>query len=121
MSEEYEEILKSLSKTIEGTVFIGIIGKDGLPVSVRTNENFEKSESSAEMAGIYNTIQSTINSLNMGNLLDFFIDTDKFGAFVSKINEAYFLVIIMHAPVNIGRCKLETRRMTPKLRQMIEQ
>ncbi len=121
MSEEFEEMLKGLSKTIEGTVFIGIIGKDGLPVSVQTNENFEKSESSAEMAGIFNAIQSTINSLNMGNLLDFFVDTDKFGTFVSKINKAYFLAIIMHAPVNIGRCKLETRRIIPKLRQMIEQ
>jgi len=121
MSEEFEEMIKSLSKVIEGTVFIGIIGKDGLPVSVKTNENFEKSESSAEIAGIFNTIQSTINSLNMGSLLDFFIDTDKFGTFVSKINEEYFLAIIMLAPVNIGRCKLETRRTIPKIRQMIEQ
>jgi predicted regulator of Ras-like GTPase activity (Roadblock/LC7/MglB family) len=121
MSEEFEEIVKNLSKVIESTVFIGIIGRDGLPVSVKTNESFDRSESSAEIAGIFNAIQEAISNLNMGSLIDFFIDTDKFGAFVSKINEDYFLGIIMHSPVNIGRCKLETRRITPKLRQMIEQ
>ncbi len=121
MGEGFEAIIKAISKSLEGIVFVGIVGKDGLPVSVISDENFERSESSAEIAGIFNTTQRVVKTLNMGNFVDLFFDTDKFGTLIIKINNEYFLAIIMHTPVNIGRARLEAKHAAIQIRTMIEQ
>ncbi len=121
MGEGFEEIIKALSKNLEGTVFVGIVGRDGLPVSVISNENFERSESSAEMAGLFNTVQRIVKTLEMGEFVDLFFDTEKFGTLILRVNDSYFLVVIMRTPVNIGRARLEAKHASVQIRQMIEQ
>ncbi len=121
MGEGFEEIIKTISKSLDGTVFVGIVGKDGLPVSVISEENFERSESSAEIASVFNTTQRVVKTLNMGDFVDLFFDTDRFGTLIIKINNEYFLAIIMHTPVNIGRARLEAKHAAIQIRTMIEQ
>jgi predicted regulator of Ras-like GTPase activity (Roadblock/LC7/MglB family) len=118
---EFEEAVKYIADNIENAVFVGIIGKDGLPVAVISKENFERSESSAEIASIFNNVNRISKVLNMGEFKDFFFNSEEFGCLLLKINKDYFLSIIMRAPVNIGRARLETKRIIPKLQRLIEQ
>ncbi len=118
---EFEDVVKYLADNLESSVFIGIIGKDGLPVAVISKESFERSESSAEIAGIFNNVNRVSKVLNMGEFQDFFFNSEKFGCLVVCVNENYFLAIIMHSPINIGRSRLEAKRIMPRLKKLIEQ
>ncbi len=116
----FEEVIKFLSENIEGAVFAGIIGKDGLPVAVEAKEIMDKAEGSAEIANIYNTIIRACNTLKVGTLQEFFVNTDQLGFFGIPVLEDYFLVLAMHTPANIGRARLEIRRMLPKIEEMMK-
>ncbi len=119
-SGEFEEAVKYIADNLESSVFIGIVGKDGLPVAIISKENFERSETSAEIASIFNNVNNVSKVLEMGEFQDLFFNSEKFGCLVIKVNEGYFLAIIMHTPINIGRARLEAKRIMPKLKEMIE-
>ncbi len=117
---EFDEAVKYIADNIESSVFIGVIGRDGLPVAIVSKENFEKSESSAEIASLFNDVNRVAKVLEMGEFHDFFFNAEKFGCLVLKMNNDYFIAIIMHSPVNIGRARLEAKRMMPKLQRLVE-
>jgi hypothetical protein len=118
--EEFEQVIKYLAENIEGLVFVGLIGRDGLPISIITKENMEKAEASAEIAEVYNSVSRTVKTLQMGNLEEFFFNTEKMGIFVVTVSENYFIVIGMISPANIGRARLETKKIIPKIEEMIK-
>jgi predicted regulator of Ras-like GTPase activity (Roadblock/LC7/MglB family) len=118
--EEFEQIIKYFAENIEGLIFAGLVGRDGLPISVIAKENLEKAESSAEIAEVYNSVQRTVKALQLGNLEELFFSTERVGIFVVTVSENYFIALGMKSPANIGRARLETRRMIPKIKEMIK-
>ncbi len=119
MVEEFEETVKYLSDALGNAIFTGIIGSDGLPVTVNMQKEMDKVKESAEIALIFNDVSKVSKVLNMGNFIDMFFSTDKFEAIISNINESYFIVMIMEKPANIGRARLEVKYAISKLRSKI--
>lgn len=118
--EEFEQIIKYFAENIEGLIFAGLVGRDGLPISIIAKENLEKAESSAEIAEVYNSVQRTVKALQLGNLEELFFSTEKMGIFVVTVSENYFIALGMKNPANIDSARLETRRMIPKIKEMIK-
>jgi predicted regulator of Ras-like GTPase activity (Roadblock/LC7/MglB family) len=118
--EEFEQVIKYFADNIEELIFAGLIGIDGLPISVIAKEGLEKAESSAEIAEVYNSVQRTVKTLQLGTLEELFFSTEKMGVFVVKVSENYFIALGMSNPANIGRARLEARKMIPKIEEMIK-
>jgi len=118
--EEFEQVIKYLAENIEGLIFAGLIGRDGLPISIIAKENMEKAEASAEIAEAYNSVLRTVKTLQIGKLEEFFFNTEKMGIFVVTVSENYFIAIGMTSPANIGRARLETKKIIPKIEEMIK-
>lgn len=118
--EEIDIELKALVESIGEAVFSGLIGVDGLPVFIFSKESFEKSEVSAEFAAIFNAIIRSVRSLDFGKMTDAFISTDKFVIILSPVVEEYFLALGLRMPSNLGRARLEMKRIVPKLEEMLK-
>jgi len=117
--EEFEVPIKLLAENVPESFFVGLIGADGLPISVYAKENLEKAEASAELASVFTVIKKGINALEMGKVSEAFVLTDKFGIILSPVLEDYFLVIGMYMPANLGKARLEIRKILPKIEEMM--
>lgn len=118
--EEFEQIVKYLTENIDGLIFAGIVGRDGLPISVVAKEDMEKAESSAEIAEVYNSTIRVVKTLKIGNLEELFFTTEKISIFVMVVSEEYFIAMAMINPVNIGHARLEAKKIIPKIEEMIK-
>jgi len=117
--EEFEDVIKYVSENIEGISFTGVIGRDGLPVSFLVKGEMDSAEASAEFASIFNVVVRSLKALNAGMPTELFLTTESMGIAVYPINDEYFLAVAMIAPVNFGRVRIETRKVLPKIRELI--
>jgi predicted regulator of Ras-like GTPase activity (Roadblock/LC7/MglB family) len=118
--EEFEQIVKYLAENIDGLIFAGIVGRDGLPISVIAKEDMEKAESSAEIAEVYNSAMRVVKTLKIGDLEELFFATEKMGIFAMAVSEEYFIAMAMINPVNIGHARLEAKKIIPRIEEMIK-
>ncbi|MGC8721276.1 MAG: roadblock/LC7 domain-containing protein [Caldisericaceae bacterium] len=118
--EEFEEAVKYVNENIEGVSFVGIVGRDGLPISVLDKGDMDSAEASAELASIFNGIVKSIKALEVGMLTELFLTTETLGIVVYPVNEEYFLAVAMHTPVNFGRVRLEVKKVLPAIKELIK-
>ncbi len=118
--EEFEEVVKYVTEAIEGVSLAGVIGRDGLPVSLSAKSDMDKAEASAELASIFNVVVKSTKALNIGLPTELIFNTQSLSVLINPISEDYFLVIVMQMPANIGRARLEVRKFLPRLEEMIK-
>ncbi len=118
--EDIDRELRTLIESVPESIFSGLLGSDGLPVFMYSKENLEKSEISAELAAIFNSTKRSIKSLEFGRFLEVFISTDKFVIILSPLGEEYFVALGMRAPANLGKARLELRRVIPRVEEMMK-
>lgn len=117
--EEFEDVIKYVSENIEGISFVGVIGRDGLPVSFLVKGEMDSAEASAEFASIFTAVVRSLKALNAGVPTEMFISTESIGMAVYPVSDEYFLATAMIAPVNFGRARLEIKKVLPKIRELI--
>jgi predicted regulator of Ras-like GTPase activity (Roadblock/LC7/MglB family) len=118
--EEYEVAVKYVSESLEGISFVGFIGRDGLPVTIAAKSEMDSAEASAELASIFNVVLRGTKALNIGIPTELFFTTASMGMIVYPVSEEYFLAVALSAPVNLGRARLEIKKILPKLEELIK-
>lgn len=118
--ENIEKDLQNLIEMMNDSIFSGIVGSDGLPVFLFSKENLNKSETSAETASIFNVIKKEIINLDFGKLEEVFIITDKYAIVINPVCDDYFLILGLQMPTNIGRARLELKKIMPRIEEMMK-
>lgn len=112
----FTEILKESVNRVDGAVSAMIIGIDGMPVeeyAVQKMLNLE--DLSAESSQMMKDIAAAADNLGLGEAKEFSIVSDLCGIIMRRINNDYYLALIIRPDGNYGKGRFVLRSMIPRL------
>lgn len=112
----FSEILKEAVHKVEGAESAVILGADGMIVEEYSKDKLVNLEDlSAEASQMIRDIKNAAESLKLGNAREFSIISDLCGIIVRKINEEYFLALVIRPEGNYGKGRFILRTLVPRL------
>ncbi|MEM7050485.1 MAG: roadblock/LC7 domain-containing protein [Acidobacteriota bacterium] len=105
------EKLSQISNRIDGAIALSLIDKDGIAVeSVSADENLDLELLAAELVTQARTISDHHRDLEVGDVRQFSIATDRMTLIVSAVTPGYYLLLVLGPRGNYGRARFELRR-----------
>jgi len=118
--DNLESIIRALGEEVNESIFVGITGKDGLPVAMYAKEDVEAALASAEVSSIFSIIERSIKNLSLGKAKEFFVLTDSYGIFGVPLIYDCYLFLIAREPINLGKVRIEFKKFLPKIEEMMK-
>lgn len=107
----FSQILKEVAQDVKGAKGAVVVGMDGIIVDEYTAEpGMDLQSISAEYGNILKEVQIASLSLQMGRTNEVSIITDSNDLIMRKINEDYFLALILSPDGNFGKGRFVVRR-----------
>jgi predicted regulator of Ras-like GTPase activity (Roadblock/LC7/MglB family) len=105
------EILNRISNRIEGAVALSLVAKDGMPVETfNSNPDLELDVLAAEMISQVRSISSNHRELEVGDVQQLSVTTDRMTLMVSSVASDYYLLLVLGPEGNYGKARFELRR-----------
>jgi predicted regulator of Ras-like GTPase activity (Roadblock/LC7/MglB family) len=112
----FSEVLKETVAKVDGAVSAIIIGTDGIPVQEYLEEKLvDLAGLSAESSAMIKDISLAADNLGLGEAKEFSIISDKCGIIMRKINQDYYLALIIKPDGNYGKGRFVLKTAVPKL------
>lgn len=110
------EVLKETVDKVDGAVSAVIIGTDGMPVQEYVSENLiDLTGLGAEVSAMIRDIGSAAENLGLGEAREFSIISDRCGIIVRKINNEYYLALVIKPEGNYGKGRFVLKGAVPKI------
>ena len=114
----FKDLLTVLLDRIDGSVAAFFCGTDGIGVeNVTYTQDVETAVTEVEIATALKVITDVSNNLGFGAVFGIFIETEKTTAVVEKIQNDYFLCVLLKKDANLGRGRLEIKKLATKINQ----
>lgn len=116
----FSEILKEVVTRVEGSVGAFIIASDGIPVDAYIQKNnFDQSALSAEFSAVLKTMNFALENLQLGNMDEFSVTTERYKIVLRKISPEYYLVLVTEPDGNLGKARFFLKITAPKIEKEI--
>ena len=105
------EQLSRISDQIGGVLALSLVAKDGIPVeSVSSDPDLDIEVLSAELVAQARSITENHRNLDVGEVQQLSVMTDRMTLIVSSVTADYFLLLVLGPGGNHGRARFELRR-----------
>ena len=105
------ERLSRISDRIGGVVALSLVAKDGIPVeSVSSDPDLDLEVLAAELVAQVRAITDNHRELEVGEVNQFTVSTDRFTLMVSAVAPDYYLLLVLGPEGSYGRARFELRR-----------
>ncbi len=105
------ERLSRIADRIEGTLALGLVAHDGIPIeAVNYSADLDLDVLAAEMVAQVRSIADDHRELAVGDLQQFAVTTDRLTLMVSSLAGGYYLLLVLGPEGNYGRARFELRR-----------
>lgn len=105
------ERLNRIASRIDGTVALSLVAADGIPVeSVNTDPAVDLEVLAAELIAQVRVISDDHRELNVGEVRQLSVTTDRYTLMVSGVARGYYLLLVMTDSSAFGRARFELRR-----------
>jgi predicted regulator of Ras-like GTPase activity (Roadblock/LC7/MglB family) len=112
----FSEVLKEAVEKVDGAVSSMIISTDGISVQEYTSEKLvDLTGLSAEASAMIKDITTAADNLGLGEAKEFSIISDKCGIIMRKINQEYYLALVIRPDGNYGKGRYVLKTSIPKL------
>lgn len=112
----FSEILKDIVLRVDGAVSAMIIGSDGIPVEEYASEKLVNLEDlGAEASAMIKNINEAAETLGLGEAREFSIISDRCGIIMRKINQDYYLALVIQPDGNYGKGRFVMRTTISKI------
>jgi predicted regulator of Ras-like GTPase activity (Roadblock/LC7/MglB family) len=111
----FKDSLNAISKNVEGTLAVSLIGLDGIAIDSINHRNVPLDVLGAEFGGFLKSIRPNAE-LNTGEVLQFSLVTEKYITFLSAVTSEYFLLLVLDPSGNYGRARFELAKAKEALR-----
>ncbi|MFN3740805.1 MAG: roadblock/LC7 domain-containing protein [Thermodesulfovibrionales bacterium] len=116
----FSEILKDVVTKVEGSVGAFIIASDGIPIDAYIQkDNIDQSALSAEFSAILKTMNFALENLQLGNMDEFSVATERYKIILRKITPEYYLILVTEPDGNIGKARFFLKITAPKIQKEI--
>jgi predicted regulator of Ras-like GTPase activity (Roadblock/LC7/MglB family) len=112
----FSEILKETVDRVEGAVAAMIIASDGISVQEFVSEKLiDLTGLGAEAAAMIRDVSMAAENLGLGEAREFSIISDLCGIIMRKINDEYYLALVIKPDGNYGKGRFVLKTTIPKI------
>lgn len=112
----FSEILKETVDKVDGAVSAMIIASDGIPVQEYAAERLiDLTGLGAEASAMIRDIGSAAENLGLGQAREFSIISDTCGIIMRKINNDYYLALVIKPEGNYGKGRFVLKTTVPRI------
>jgi predicted regulator of Ras-like GTPase activity (Roadblock/LC7/MglB family) len=112
----FSEALKEIVSKVDGAVAAMIIASDGIPVEEYVSEKLiDLTGLGAEASAMIRDIGYAAENLGLGEAREFSIISDTCGIILRKINNDYYLALVIKPEGNYGKGRFVLKNMVPKI------
>jgi predicted regulator of Ras-like GTPase activity (Roadblock/LC7/MglB family) len=109
-------VLKDTVDKVDGAVSAMIIASDGIPVEEYVSEKLiDLTGLGAEASAMIRDIGFAAENLGLGEAREFSIISDKCGIIMRKINEEYYIALIIKPEGNYGKGRFVLKTTVPNI------
>ncbi|MBI5101827.1 MAG: roadblock/LC7 domain-containing protein [Nitrospirae bacterium] len=110
------EILKGTVEKVDGAVAAMIIASDGIPVEEYVSEKLiDLTGLGAEASAMIRDVSMAAENLGLGEAKEFSIISDMCGIIMRKINEDYYMALVIRPDGNYGKGRFVLKTVVPKI------
>lgn len=107
----FSERLQEICNRVDGALAATLVDKDGITVeSHMTNGNLDLDALAAELLAQTQNIARDHRELEMGELRQLSVTTDKYTVVVSSLVDDYVLLLVLGSDGSFGKARFELRR-----------
>ena len=107
----FAERLGAIAARISGCELVALVAVDGLPVESHGScDGLDLEALSAELLAQVHTIGENHRELDMGQVDRFSVTTESHTALLGRLNQGYFLLLVLGREASLGRARFELRR-----------
>jgi len=112
----FSEALKETVNSVDGAVAAMIIASDGIPVQEHATEKLiDLTGLGAEASAMIRDIGYAAENLGLGEAREFSIISDACGIIMRKINNDYYLALVIKPEGNYGKGRFVLKNMVSKI------
>ncbi|HEX6900466.1 MAG TPA: roadblock/LC7 domain-containing protein [Thermoanaerobaculia bacterium] len=105
------EHLNRVSSRIEGALALSLVARDGIPVeSVSSDPDLDLEVLAAELVSQARSISNNHRELDVGEVQQLSVSTDRLTLMVSSVTSDYYLLLVLGPEGNYGKARFELRR-----------
>ncbi|GAB6135492.1 roadblock/LC7 domain-containing protein [Thermococcus prieurii] len=104
---------------IDGVIGAIVVDKDGLVIESAMKKNLDREAIAGVLHELVSAIKLMGNQFGAGELKEAILEFKNARMFTNPIGSDYYLIVIGDADLNLGRMKLELRKVLPKLEEML--
>ena len=107
----FREHLGRISGRIDGALALSLVARDGIPVeSVGSGPGMDLEALAAEMISQARAISDNHRELEVGDVQQLSVTTERVTLMVSTVTPDYYLLLVLGPEGNYGRARFELRR-----------
>ncbi|WP_297481152.1 roadblock/LC7 domain-containing protein [Thermococcus sp.] len=104
---------------IDGVIGTIVVDKDGLVIESAMKKNLDREAIAGVLHELVSAIKLMGDQFGAGELKEDILEYKHARTFVNPIGGDYYLIVIGDENLNLGRMKLELRKVLPKLDEML--
>ena len=117
---DFKQMLTGLLERVEGTVAAFFCGTDGIGVeNITIHPDLETAVTEVELATALKVITDVSQNLALGRVAELLFETEKITILIEKTQEDYFLCLLLKPGGNVGRGRIELKKLSAKLAKEI--
>lgn len=113
----FSEVLRGLTDSVKGAKGAFIVGMDGIIVDEYKigPEAVDYNSVGAEYGNVLKEIQNASRALHLGDATEVAVMTDEVDIIMRKINDEYFIALLLSHGTNVGKGRFLARATSRKL------
>jgi predicted regulator of Ras-like GTPase activity (Roadblock/LC7/MglB family) len=117
---DFKAALNDMVNNTDGSIGAGLIGLDGIVIDqVSTRTDFDITVAGAEYATIIKNSLKASENFGLGKTGEIMISTDTTSMVMMVIGDQYFVALALALDGNLGRARLELKKLIPKFEQAL--
>ena len=103
--------LSRISNRIDGAIALSLVARDGIPVeSFSSDPDLDLDVLAAELVAQVRSISENHRELDVGDVQQLSVTTDRLTLMVSSVAADYYLLLVLGPEGNYGKARFELRR-----------
>jgi predicted regulator of Ras-like GTPase activity (Roadblock/LC7/MglB family) len=117
---DFKELLAGLLERIDGSVAGFFCGIDGIGVeNVVYAPGIDAAPTEVELTTVLKTVNDVAANLRTGYVSGLILETEKMDIIIEQLSSDYFLCVLMKPDGNVGRGRIELKKLSKELRKEI--